>query len=181
MRLGGQSEQVGERCPVGVVVGILAAVYDLGMQEGYEGKKQHKVCLWWEVSHRDTKGVRFTLPDMVTNSSSELSTLTQRVGALMGRAPTEEEMDVGYDTDPLIGKCCLLQIDPPRKPGGWPFVKNVMPCPAGMSGINRVEGKYGPGDPTPKFVEKMLDKSLDDEAPAQASEADAALDKSIPF
>mgnify|MGYP001608709555 CR=1 FL=1 len=132
MRVGGYSEMTGERCPTGVQPAVLVAVYDIGLQAGFEGKIQPKIVLWWESSQRDTKGRPFTLPDTVTASSNEKATLTARYGALMGKPPTEAECEEGFDMDLCIGKCCLLNVVPPKKQGGWPRIDSVMPLPLGM-------------------------------------------------
>ena len=187
MRIGGFSEQTGERCPAGVQIGTLVALYDVGIQVGFEGKHQPKVVLWWESQHKDTKGRPFTLPDMVTNSSDERSRMASRYGALTGAAPTEKECEDGWDMDPLLGRACFLLVAPPKKQGGWPFISNVMPLPAGMTAPPALGVE---GGTIPKFVEMMRAKAVhpgEVATPPPANVASPAvksaeqIDSSIPF
>lgn len=196
MRLGGFVEQTGERCPTGVQAATLVYVYDLGLQVGFEDKIQPKVCLWWESANKDSKGRPFTLPDVVTASSNEKSTMTQRYGSLMGAAPSEADMEAGYDTDLLIGKSCLILVQPSRKQGGWPYIENVMPLPPGMP-VPPVIGEYEDGENAPKFVQMLRAKAVksgdgkpaakplgigDARAkPPPVKAGDAAFDQAIPF
>lgn len=188
MKIGGVSEQIGERCPTGVHPAVLVGVYDVGTHEGYQGKIQPKVCLWWEAGVRDSKGRPFTLPDVVTNSSHEKSTMAQRFSCLVGRALTEPEQKDGLDTDMMIGKSCLVLVSPPKKAGGWPFIENVMPLPTGMP----VPKKMGDYAQEPRFVTILKAKALSAAQVAERRKAlevlgtapsggDADFDEKIPF
>ncbi len=159
MRVGGNDEQqIGERVPIGVQVVALAAVFDIGLQRGFEDKIQHKVVLWFESQHKDTKGRPFTIPTVVTASSNEKSTMAAVFGALSGAAPTDEECQEGFDLDDVIGKCCFVNMAPPKKAGGWPYIATYMPMPAGMPAVTVSDKWEGPN--VPKFVEKMREKQI---------------------
>ncbi len=165
MRVGGYTEQSGEKCNPGTMPAVLAAVFDVGLHRtSFDGeeKTQHKVALMWEVDDRDTKGRRFTLFQVVTNSSNEKANLTKIVGALMGRAPTEAECEEGFDMDPLIGTTCLVQVAPPREGKKWPYIENVMPLPRGM---NRLVVETDVMGDDPGFVKMMREKAVKPTSP----------------
>lgn len=160
MRIGGGNQDTGEKCAAGVYPAVLAAVYDIGTHAVvWQGKEklQAKVVLWFEVESRDTKGRRFSIPLVLTASSSEKSNLTKVYGALVGHSPSDAEMEEGYDMDPLIGVTCLVQVSPPREGKKWPYIENVMPMPRGMATL-QAEGDYD-GD-APKFITMMREKAV---------------------
>lgn len=199
MRIGGgnASRDSGDKCPPGVYPAILSAVYDIGTHAVvWQGKEklQAKVVLWFEVESRDTKGRRFSIPLVLTASSSEKSNMTKVYGALVGHAPSDAEMDEGYDMDPLIGVTCLVQIAPPREGKKWPYIENVMPLPKGMTAL-KAEGEYDGDDP--KFITMMREKAVKPKSastatakrevktvepePAPHDEDSARFDSEIPF
>lgn len=151
MKIGGQSESVGEKCPAGVQVAVLAAVDDVGYQEGFQGKVQRKMVLTWETQHRTTKGRQFVLFQTVTNSTHEKSTMFKYVGTLLGRKMTEAEQKDGIDDTLLVGKCAQILVQPSEREGGWPYIDNVMPLVPGQGGI-KAEGDYS--QPS-RFVTKL--------------------------
>lgn len=170
MKVGGYSEQDMdyERCGPGVIPAVLAAIYDVGLQSVvFDGKPktQAKVALMWEVETRDTKGRRFTVFQVLTNSSNEKATMTRVVGALMGRVPTGKECENGFDMDPLIGVTCLVQVEPPHEGKKWPYISNVMPMPKGMTQLV-VEADVSGEDP--RFVTMLLAKAVEPAFPPPA-------------
>lgn len=142
-----------ERPPVGYAVGVLAAIYDLGVREtpGSSFGPRHQICLWWELNHRDSKGQQHTLRDVVTMSTMEGSHLATRIEALLGRDMTESERG-DFDPVTVLGKRCkLLLAVSPKRPDGSPFVKMAMPVEKSDPPIV-VEGDYSQ---LPRFVEKL--------------------------
>lgn len=145
----------GEKCPPGGYVAVLAACYDIGRQERAfkdEKKVAHQVILVWEVDKRDSKGRRFTMIDYVTASTNEKSGMFKRVGALIGRPPTDDD----FDDSRLVGRCCYVMVSPPRVADGWPRLGEFIPLPNGMSPI---KAEFNP-EPTPRYVENARAKAV---------------------
>ena len=65
--------------PAGWTRAISIRVIDLGMQNGFQGKTQHKCRILFETEHRytegDNKGKRFLISDKLTASLSEKANL----------------------------------------------------------------------------------------------------------
>lgn len=170
---GGGGENIGERCPPGVHAAVLVGVYDVGAQEGFQGKIQRKVVFAWEVSARDTKGRNFVLFERLTNSSHEKSTMVKRFGSLVGRAPTAEESKDGFDDALMVGKSCLVNVVASDKEDGWPYIDNVMPMPTGME-PHRQKGVY---NEEPRYVVKMRESALTPDQVASRKRTEAVLGK----
>jgi len=118
-----------ERPPVGWAVATLAGIFDLGVQQQPRSKygPKHQVCLWWELSHRDSQGKQFQLRDVVTQSLFEGAHLSGRVEAILNRALSEDERD-DFDPACLIGgRAKLLLAVSAANPNGNPFVKMAGP------------------------------------------------------
>lgn len=144
-----------ERPPVGYAVGVLCAIYDLGVREtpGSSFGPRHQICLWWELSHLDSKGSPHTLRDVVTMSTMEGSNLSTRMEALLGRDLTPQERE-NFDPGSVLGRRCkLLLAVSPKKPDGSPFVKAAMPAEATDAQLV-VQGDYRSS--LPRFVEKLV-------------------------
>lgn len=144
-----------ERPPVGYAVGVLCAIYDLGVREtpGSSFGPRHQICLWWELSHLDSKGAPHTLRDVVTMSTMEGSNLSTRMEALLGRDLTPQERE-NFDPSSVLGRRCkLLLAVSPKKPDGSPFVKASIPSEPTDPQIV-VQGDYR--SQLPRFVEKLV-------------------------
>lgn len=151
---GGDGEGM-EKPPVGYAIGVLAAIFDLGVREtpGSTFGPKHQVCLWWELSHRDSEGKPFGLRDVVTMSTMEGAHLASRVEAILGRDMKPEEREA-FDPSTVLGKRAkLLLAVSPKKPNGVPFVKMAMPVEA-TDPVVAVEGDYTSA--LPRFVSKLV-------------------------
>lgn len=165
MRFERGSEQIGERCPTGPQRVVLCAIHDVGLQEGYEGKVQRKSVLVFESEHRNTKGAPFVLFKTVTASLFKEAFLAKVFGAIVRRAPTDNEADNGFDDALLVGKTCYVNVAPPAKENGWPSIETVMPLPTGFAPLTP-QGDYGPDAELPKFVQTMLSNRVSAPRPA---------------
>lgn len=155
-----------ERPPTGYCVGVLAGVYDLGVRQtpGSSFPPRWQVCLWWEVSHRDSKGHAHTVRDVVSVSTMDGSHLANRIEALLGRGMTEQERG-DFDPAILLGRRCkLLLTVSPKKPDGSPFIKTAMPAEPTDAQL-AVEGDYAV---LPRFVERLVDAARLEQMKAQA-------------
>lgn len=143
-----------ERPPTGYCVGVLAAIYDVGIRAtpGSSFPPRHQVCFWWEVSHRDSKGNAHSVRDVISMSTMDGSNLANRIEALLGRPMTDAERG-DFDPSVLLGRRCkLLLTVSPKKPDGSPFIKMAMPAEASDPAL-AVEGDYAS---LPRFVEKLV-------------------------
>lgn len=142
-----------EKPPVGYTRATLAAIYDLGVRErpGSKYGPKHTVCLWWELSHKDSKGANIGLRDMVTMSTMSGAHLAARVEAILGRTMTDKERE-DFDPSTILGGSCKLLLDASSEDGN-PWVKMAMPLePTDKAPV--VEGDYTAM--VPGFVGKIV-------------------------
>lgn len=156
----GDGESSYERPPVGYAVATLAAVYDVGVREvpGSKFGPKHQVCLWWELSHKDSKGGNIGLRDMVTMSLMSGAHLATRVEALLGRNLTDDERD-DFDPATILGKSCklFLAVGEGAKDDANPWVKSAMPL-EGNEVLPVIGGDYI--NEVPSFVGKIVGDEL---------------------
>lgn len=106
-----------KKLPPGAHFAICNAVVDVGMQEGYSGKPQHKVYIRWEVPDERVEyakdGVQHEGPMAIgrfyTLSLSEKAALRADLESWRGRTFTDEELK-GFDLKNLLGKTCQLMV-----------------------------------------------------------------------
>ncbi len=121
-----------EPIPTGMFPGVCAAVWDLGMQEGYMGKICHKVVLGFEIDERqkdgDYKDKRFFLTKTYTLSLNEKANLRKDLESWRTRSFTAEELK-GFDLLNLPNVNCNLNlVEKPRKSGGtWVNIASINP------------------------------------------------------
>lgn len=94
--------------------GVCTAVFDLGMQAGYQGQIQHKVAIFWELEDvitdgGDYDGKRFVVSNMYTASLNERANLRCILESWRGRGFTETELD-GFDIAVLRTVPCTVHI-----------------------------------------------------------------------
>ena len=143
-----------EKPALGWATGVLAAIYDLGVQDqgGKYGPK-HQVCLWWELNARDSEGKQFGLRDVCTLSLFEGAHLSARVAALLGRELSEDERD-DFDPKTLLGqRAKLLLAVSPKNPNGNPFVKMAGPVEASDP---EILPEFDYASAVPRFVESIV-------------------------
>jgi hypothetical protein len=92
---------------------VCVKMFDLGMQEGYEGKMQHKVVIYFELEDRipdgEYKGKRFMLSRTYTLSLNEKANLRKDLESWRGKAFTDEEAK-GFDIEKLVNIPCTLNV-----------------------------------------------------------------------
>jgi hypothetical protein len=120
---------------------VCSKVFDMGMQEGFEGKLRHEIVIYWEldedVKDGDFKGQPLTVFKSYTLSLHEKSTLRHDLESWRGRAFTAEE-EAGFDVEKLIGAPCTLNLIA-QKTNGKDRVKiaGVMPKQKGLEAMAR--------------------------------------------
>lgn len=155
----GDGEGSYEKPPTGYAIGILAAIYDLGVREtpGSRFGPKHQVCLWWELNHRDSEGAPIGLRDVVTMSTMQGSHLNSRIEAINGgRVLTDAQRD-DFDPRSILGGRAKLLLH--ANEGGNPFVKMAMPL-EGNEADQTVYRDYG--EHMPAFVAKIVGDEMKD-------------------
>lgn len=137
--------------PPGVHLGVCSRVWDLGEQEGFQGKLQHKVVIVWELDSRLTEGEyagkRHIHMQTYTASLNEKARLRQDLEAWRGKAFTPEELQ-GFDLEKLLGVMCQMNLVEYTKQNGGTGVKmaSIMPPPAGATRMEpELDAEYMPG------------------------------------
>ena len=94
--------------------GVCTAVFDLGMQPGYQGQIQHKVVIFWELAQKisdggNYDGKRFVVSNTYTASLSDRANLRAMLESWRSRGFTPEELE-GFDIAVLRGVPCTISI-----------------------------------------------------------------------
>lgn len=106
-----------KKVPPGAHFAICNMVVDCGLQEGFNGKPQHKIYLRWEVPdervsyERDGKEVEgpCSIGSLYTLSLSEKANLRKVLENWRGKAFTPQELQ-GFDITNVLGKCCQIMV-----------------------------------------------------------------------
>lgn len=106
-----------KKVPPGAHFSICNMVVDMGLQEGFNGKPQHKVYLRWEVPdervsyEKDGQTIEgpCSIGKMYTLSLSEKANLRKDLENWRGRAFTADELK-GFDITTVLGKCCQTMV-----------------------------------------------------------------------
>ena len=147
-----------EKLPTGPQAAVCCGVHDLGMQQGFQGKLQHKVVIVWELSERRKQepggGQRFTISNTYTLSLSEKANLTKDLISWRGVPLSEEELSQGFDIERLIGANCTLNLVEVTKPNKSPrvVVQGIMPP---IRGTERLVAEHN-REWMPKWVKDLL-------------------------
>jgi len=163
-----------EAIPMGMQQAVCAGNHDLGMQEGYGGKPQHKLVLVWELLERRTEGdfagQRFIVTKTYTATLNERSNLSKDLESWRGKAFTAEER-AGFQLDVLTGVNCNLNLVEKESKNGRTYV-NV----AGIMPLHKGQKKVEPENPgyKPQWVTQLTDG--DDGIPSADD-----FDDQIPF
>jgi len=106
-----------KKVPPGAHFAICNMVVDCGLQEGFNGKPQHKIYIRWEVPdervsyEKDGKEIEgpCSIGSLYTLSLSEKANLRKVLENWRGRAFTPQELQ-GFDITQVLGKCCQIMV-----------------------------------------------------------------------
>jgi hypothetical protein len=169
---------MGEPIPVGVHKAVCFKVIDLGMQEGFQGKMQHKLVVLWELDCRrqegEFAGKRFLATKEYTASISEKAHLRKDLESWRGRAFTVEELE-GFEMDNVVGANCQLNmVEITTKAGKkWTAIAAIMPIGKGTE-------KMTP-EIEPEYLPNWIKEKLGVTAPNGEGAAEPVFNDDIPF
>lgn len=167
---------MGEPIPVGVHKAVCFRVVDMGMQEGFQGKMQHKLVILWELDVRRTQGefanARFLASKTYTASIGEKATLRKDLESWRGRAFTAEELE-GFDVEKIVGANCQLNMVAVQTKAGktWTAIAAIMPLGKEQE---RLQPEVAP-DYLPNGIREKLGH------PAGPAQSEPAFTDDIPF
>lgn len=107
-----------KKVPAGCHFAICNMIVDCGLQEGFNGKPQHKVYIRWEVPDervewQDRDGRTHEGPcsigSLYTLSLSEKANLRKALENWRGVPFTAEDLK-GFDITKVLGKCCQIMV-----------------------------------------------------------------------
>jgi hypothetical protein len=106
-----------KKVPPGAHFAICNMVVDVGLQEGFQKKPQHKIYLRWEVPdervsyEKDDKTIEgpCSIGRFYTLSLSEKANLRKDLENWRGRSFTPDELK-GFDLESVLGKCCQIMV-----------------------------------------------------------------------
>jgi len=155
-----------ERPQEGMHLAVCAHVFDVGMHDSeYKGvkKKSAKFCIVWELEAQDSKGNCFQMFDVVPASAfGNTNRLKEAIEACLRRPLKEAEIDAGFNTDAILGKCAMLTIvagDAAKGKGDARYINRRDPLQDPKRTL-KVRGKYGPAAEIPRYVYAVM-KSAD--------------------
>ncbi len=134
----------------GIHTGVCCAIIDLGIQEGFQGKRTHKCILTWELpdvrleieEDGEKKNVSRMCSQEFTLSLHEKSKLHSVLVQWRGKPFTQDELD-GFEMKNILGAPCQIQIihqpskkDPSKVYGN---VASVLPAPKGIKVNGEIE------------------------------------------
>jgi len=136
-------------------VGVVAAIYDIGIQVGFMGQLRDQVAVVFELDAQKSNGYPHVVIQKMTKSMFEKAPLYQLICAAF---PGEDH--AGFRMRDLIGKSVYgtVTVKPSKNKPGKCFVdfKEFKKVPRGMAGI-AVRGDYR--EP-PRLVMWMADQSI---------------------
>lgn len=121
-----------ELAPAGNHRAVCYAIYDLGTQPGFEGKRTRKVRICWELSDElMTDGRPFSVSSPYTMSLNDKANLRKALQGWRGKPFTDEEIK-RFDLATLLGKPCLVTVIHREAEGKtYANVETVSPLPKG--------------------------------------------------
>jgi len=168
--------------PEGNWVGVVDAVYDLGLQRPFQEGDQPRnryallIHIGKNIESGPLAGQSHKASMILTGSTYRKSKMGKVMMALMPRL-TEEVLESGkVDLEDLLGRNGLFNIRHVQRNGNLTYeIDNVSPLPAGMPNLVRIP-ETKPPDWVLRFQEQRLDKPVpvsaqpvpaeDDEEPA---------------
>ena len=141
---------------VGIHNAVFSKIFDLGVQDGFEGKPQHKICIYWEIDELipdgDFAGKPFTLFNVYTFSKHPKSNLINHLNGARGRNFTEEELN-DFDLDTVLGVGCTINVVHETKNGKTRAkIASISPK---MKAVDTLPVRL-PGDFMPKWIAEKL-------------------------
>lgn len=115
--------------PAGVHSAVCVDVQDLGLQTGAYGQK-HKVRLVWQLDAVDPEaGRRVEVARLYTLSLHERAALRQDLERWRGKKFTDQELDLGFDLEKVIGANCQVVVSHSLGDNGTTYanVDSVLP------------------------------------------------------
>lgn len=106
-----------KKVPPGAHFAICNLVADCGLQEGFNGKRQHKIYIRWEVpdervsyeKYGEQKEGPCSIGSMYTLSLSDKANLRKVLENWRGKPFTPQELQ-GFDITNVLGKCCQIMV-----------------------------------------------------------------------
>lgn len=153
-------------CPAGTYSGVCVAAYDLGMQNGYQGKPPvRKLALMFEldktIESGALKGQRYLLGKIVTASLHEKSTLRIMIKSMFDKDPvvcTNGQPD--FDVDSLVNLGCTVAVVHEHKAGKTvALVESVSRKIAGTPALTPTFDSSR----VPNWIQRIRNEALPDE------------------
>jgi len=172
----------GEKPPAGMHQAVCSRVYDLGEQEGFQGKIQHKIAILWELEARKEEGEyaghRHVFTRTYTASLSEKANRRKDLEAWRGRAFNEDELN-GFDVEKLVGVNCWLNLVDHTTQNGNHTVRmaSIMP-PKNVRDKMQIELSE---DYTPNWIKQLLGQPTEEHADNGDAHKPDEFDDDIPF
>lgn len=151
----------------GTVQAVCCAVWDLGLQKGFQDKIQHKIIIAWEIEQKidnpdsEYHGKPYMLTKKYTLSLGEKATLRKDLESWRGKPFGKEELESGFDVERLYGINCLLGIahEPDRNDPSKSYarVTAILHPVKGMEKMMPVRGK---DELPPKWVQEKIAQAL---------------------
>jgi len=133
------TERIFELVPAGSHVARIYQVIDIGTEEGFQGKQQHKVRIMLELPNkkkvfREGEGEKpFSIGQEFTLSMFELANLRGFIEGIKGGMTDEEASE--FDVESLLGEPCLVNIihkKSARTGKDYAIVASASPIPSGL-------------------------------------------------
>jgi len=126
-----------ELVPAGTHQAICIGFFGVGLQEWeYQGAKKQglKDIAVFQVNEVDENNEPLFITQEYTHSMSTKSKLYAVIKSWLGRAPTADELNGGYDLEKLNGKPCMITVVHSTSTSGNTYanVSNVSQLPKGM-------------------------------------------------
>jgi hypothetical protein len=119
--------------PAGIHSAVCVDCQDLGLLQGAYGAK-HKIRLVWQLDALDPEaGRRVEVARVYTLSLHERAALRQDLERWRGRKFTDQELDLGFDLEKVIGANCQVVVSHDLGDNGTTYanVDSVLPAAKG--------------------------------------------------
>ena len=177
--------------PEGLHNSVLAAVYDLGLQEGFKGgPPKQKLAVLFELEPRISDGPlggqRYLVSMLCTASWHKRSNLRKVVRALRPELANAEG-GAQIDLESLVASPCMTQVEHVERNGGGDTVARISSVAPHVKGLEVLKPEFDPAN-VPEWIERFREQRLDREQPghsqagspppAEASGSDSAEEES---
>jgi hypothetical protein len=121
-----------EHASAGIHQAVCSGVYDMGEQDGFQGKRVRKIAIMFEIDQRYTEGEyagkRMVVANTYSAFFSDKSNLRKLVEGWLGKKFPDDIEE--YDVETLLGKQCCLNMILNEK--GYANMQSIMPMMANM-------------------------------------------------